>query len=124
MKSAQLFHNPAAGEGEHSKKSLLEVIEGAGFNCSYSSTKEEGWEKMKEEKIDFVIVAGGDGTVRKIAEELLDKKVLDKKFPIALIPSGTANNIGRTLHLPKDVKGIVDRWPNENLQKLFHSIYE
>ena len=115
MKSAQLFHNPAAGEGDHSKKGLLEIIEKAGFNCSYSSTKEDGWEKMKEDKIDFVIVAGGDGTVRKVAEELLAKKVLDKKFPIALIPSGTANNIGHTLQLPKDVDAIVARWQNEKL---------
>src|SRR6478736_2313320 len=115
MKSAQLFHNPTAGEGDHSKKGLTEIIEAAGFNCSYSSTKEDGWEKMKEDKIDFVIVAGGDGTVRKVAEELLAKKVLDKKFPIALIPSGTANNIGHTLQLPKDVDAIVARWQNERL---------
>jgi diacylglycerol kinase (ATP) len=116
MKSAQLFHNPTAGEGDHSKKGLTEIIEAAGFNCSYSSTKETGWEKIKEEKIDFVIVAGGDGTVRKVAEELLDKSVLDKKFPIALIPSGTANNIGHTLELPKDVDAIVARWANETLR--------
>jgi diacylglycerol kinase (ATP) len=116
MKSAQLIHNPSAGEGEHSKKTLLQLIENAGFNCSYSSTKDPGWEKMKEDQIDFVIVAGGDGTVRKVADELLDKKILDKQFPIALIPSGTANNIGRTLQLPKDVKGIIDRWKNGNFR--------
>ena len=117
MKSAQLFHNPAAGEGDHSKKGLLEIIEGAGFNCSYSSTKGTRWEKIEEDKIDFVIVAGGDGTVRKVAEQLLDKKVLDKKFPIALIPSGTANNIGHTLQLSKNVNAIVARWQNETLRQ-------
>lgn len=117
MKSAQLFHNPTAGEGEHSKKSLLQVIEAAGYNCSYSSTKETGWEKINEAETDFLIVAGGDGTVRKVADTLLSKKVLDKKFPIAIIPSGTANNISKTLELPKDVKSNVDRWPKETLLK-------
>jgi diacylglycerol kinase (ATP) len=117
MKYGHLIHNPTAGEGEHSKKSLLEVIHEAGYSCSYSSTKEPGWEKIKEDQTDFIVVAGGDGTVRKVAEELLSRNVLDKQFPIALIPSGTANNIGNALHQPASIKEVVHRWSNETLQK-------
>jgi len=38
-----------------------------------------------EEDIDFVVVAGGDGTVRQITKELLNRKVLNKTFPVALL---------------------------------------
>jgi diacylglycerol kinase (ATP) len=117
MKSAKLLHNPKAGEGGLSKKQLIAMIEQAGFDCSYSSTKDEGWEKLKEGKIDFVILGGGDGTVRKVAEELLDKKVLDKKFPIGLLPLGTANNIAKTLGIEGPAESIIRSWTNENIRK-------
>jgi diacylglycerol kinase (ATP) len=117
MKSAKLLHNPSAGEGGLSKKQLVAMIEEAGFRCSYSSTKEEGWEKLKEEKIDFLILGGGDGTVRKVAELLLDKKVLDKKFPIGLIPLGTANNIAKTLGIGGPTEFIIQQWTNKKIRK-------
>src|SRR5690349_12611797 len=77
MKNIQLLHNPAAGEGQYSKKDLLRIICSEGHECSYSSTKKEGWECLTNEQPDFIAVAGGDGTVRKLARELLNRKVLD-----------------------------------------------
>jgi diacylglycerol kinase (ATP) len=117
MKSAKLLHNPTAGEGELSKKELVAMIEEAGFYCSYSSTKDEGWDKLKEGKIDFVILGGGDGTVRKVAEELLNRKVLEKKFPIGLLPLGTANNIAKTLGIAGSTQSIIEQWRNQNIRK-------
>lgn len=43
---------------------------------------------------DLVVVAGGDGTVRSVAVKLFGRKV-----PLAILPLGTANNIGRALGL-------------------------
>ncbi len=98
MKVAKLLHNPGAGDEEHGKDELVEQIEAAGFECRYSSTKQ--WLPLRiEDDIDFVVVGGGDGTVRQITKMLLDRKVLEKSFPIALLPLGTANNISKTLHL-------------------------
>ncbi len=113
MKYAKLVHNPTAGEGEHTAEELLALIEKAGYTCSYSSTKEEGWDKLKED-MDLVIVAGGDGTVRKIAGRLLNRKRIDKPFPIALLPYGTANNIATTLDLIKDPDEIISKWDLKN----------
>ncbi len=109
MKYAKLVHNPTAGEGEHTADDLLALIEKAGYTCSYSSTKDEGWDKLKED-MDLVIVAGGDGTVRKIADRLLHRKRIDKSFPIALLPFGTANNIATTLELLKTSDEIISKW--------------
>jgi diacylglycerol kinase (ATP) len=114
MKCAKVLHNPTAGEGEHTKKKLISLLETAGYTCSYSSTKEDDWYKIKNDT-DFIVAAGGDGTIRRLAEELLDKRILDKKYPIGLLPFGTANNIAKTLGLPEKVEDILERWKEENI---------
>lgn len=111
-KKATVLHNPGAGEGETSKNELITKIESAGFDCSYSSTKEFHWANIETAKTDFLILAGGDGTVRKVAEELLARKVIEKKLPIALLPMGTANNIAKTLGVKGSAEEIISGWSN------------
>lgn len=109
MPLVQLFHNPGAGDEEHSKENLMHTIEAQGFECRYSSTKKKGWEKLEAEA-DFIVLAGGDGTVRKVASELLNRKLLEKKYPIALLPLGTANNVARTLGLNGNATRLSKSW--------------
>ena len=116
MEIATLFHNPGAGGEDHSKKELVALIEKSGYKCRYSSTAEKGW---KDDEIDpdsdFIIVAGGDGTIRKVTELLLKRSVLDKRYPIGLIPLGTANNIAKTLDLKGEPEDIVAGWNPESI---------
>ncbi|MCD6064555.1 MAG: diacylglycerol kinase, partial [Flavipsychrobacter sp.] len=116
MKVAKLLHNPKAGDGEHSKEDLVAMIEEQGYKCLYASTKEKGWNEI-EPDVDFLVVAGGDGTVRKVATELLGRKVIDRNYPIAVLPMGTANNIGRTFGFGTD-EAAVASWSAENIQKI------
>lgn len=122
MKTAKVLHNPGAGDGENSDKDLMAAIEGEGYKCSYLSTKKKGWEKKDWERIeskdvDFIVVAGGDGTVRKLAHELLERKLIDKKLPIALLPFGTANNIAKTLGIAGGADEIIKSWKQHELKK-------
>ncbi len=107
-KNIFLLHNPGAGHGQHTKEELISAIEKAGHYCDYQSIKEEGWEDIPS-GTDWVAVAGGDGTVKKIIhrlQELPDKK----QFPVGLIPLGTANNIADTLGISKIVPDLVKNW--------------
>lgn len=112
MKSANILHNPKAGEGEFTAKKLVKLIEASGINCSYSSTKKKGWEKIEADDMDMIILAGGDGTVRKVAGALLEKKL-----PIGLIPLGTANNIAKTLGITGTVEQIIEGWNHKTIKK-------
>lgn len=104
MKKVQVIHNPTAGDEEHNKKTLLARLKPHAEKISYVSTDNEGWEEFKLDNVDLIVLCGGDGTVRKLAEVLIKKKKKERKTPIYLIPSGTANNIATTLALlrPRD----------------------
>ncbi len=110
MPTVQLLHNPGAGDEEHSQKKLVKAIEARGYVCRYSSTKEKGWNKI-EDDVDFIALAGGDGTVRKVTGKLLDRTLLAKQFPVGLLPLGTANNVATTLGLQKlNTNELIDSW--------------
>lgn len=117
MKQAILLHNPGAGDENHVQEDLTKAIIKNGFGCTYFSIKEEEW-KNHLEYADFAIVAGGDGTVKTVAKELLKKNALEKKIPIALLPMGTANNLAKNFNIEKsiDVNLSIKRWLNPKLQ--------
>lgn len=115
MRIAKLVHNPTAGEGEHTKKELTDLLAVKGFDARYASTKKEGWEAMEPET-ELVIVAGGDGTIKKVVLEFMQKKLHEKR-PIALLPSGTANNIAKTLNISGDKEDVIESWHRNLLRK-------
>lgn len=117
MKLAQLLHNPAAGEEAHGKRELIKLIEQTlDVECRYFSTKEKDWKDI-EPGIDLLVIAGGDGTVRKVARELLNRKRIDRQVPIAILPLGTANNIAKTLNITGEVKDIIKCWRKKNIKR-------
>ena len=116
MKLVKLLHNPGAGDEEHDEKELVALIEANGFECSYASVKKKVWANFRPEP-DFLVVAGGDGTVRKITKELLEQNLVNKKWPIALLPLGTANNIAKTLGIEGKKEDIIQSWHKGKLKR-------
>lgn len=92
-----LMHNPTAGDERHSRESLVAVLAGAGHDVLYQSIKDERWEETLGEDADLVVVAGGDGTVRKVFKALSGAET-----PVTLFPVGSANNIARSLGFEHD----------------------
>lgn len=117
MIPAVLFHNPKAGEKGLRRDKLLSLVEKEGFSCQYVSIKEKGWENFDED-VDILLVAGGDGTVRRVAEGLLHRKLIDRQFPIGIIPMGTANNLSKTLGIPQCVEEAIAALSSNVLRKV------
>lgn len=114
-KLIRLVHNPTAGEGEYSKKNIIDLLEFHGYRCAYNSSKKKMLKAIAPET-EFIVIAGGDGTIRKTIMCLLNKK-LKYKRPIALLPFGTANNIATSLNIPADNTKNILSWADYSLKK-------
>src|SRR5947208_13198576 len=89
-----LVHNPKAGSGRHQGEDLMKAFKRAGHKAIYQSSKKRGITKALKKNINLVLVAGGDGTVSKIAYRLVSTK---SEVPLSVLPLGTANNFARSL---------------------------
>jgi diacylglycerol kinase family enzyme len=104
-----LIHNPTAGDEKQPSAGQLEaLIKEAGYKLRYQSAKEQGWQKALKRPADIIAVAGGDGTVTKVA-----RRLIGTGLPIAVLPMGTANNISRTLGIfDVPVTTLIPAWDN------------
>ncbi len=101
----QIIHNPGSGKDSHSKSEVENFVKKGNFSkIKYVSTEEDGWESFERNKSDLIFLAGGDGTVHKLASVLLKGKYQDPKTPVHILPLGTANNIAKTLDVVSPFK--------------------
>ncbi|MFL6275312.1 MAG: diacylglycerol/lipid kinase family protein [Blastocatellia bacterium] len=99
-----LIYNPTAGDESFSASELTALLERAGHDVLYRSSK-KNYKSALKEPTDLVVVAGGDGTVRKAAMELLGHNI-----PLTVLPCGTANNIARSLGIEGSPQQLIDAW--------------
>lgn len=59
-----------------------------------------------DETYKYILVAGGDGTVDTVVNAMINKGI---DLPIAILPVGTANDFGKFLNIPGDVKEAVEK---------------
>ncbi|BAV06049.1 Diacylglycerol kinase family enzyme [Filimonas lacunae] len=115
MKTVEILHNPNAGEEEHTQKQLVKSIKAAGFKCRYLSTKTDDWKDAGKDAA-FYIIAGGDGTIRKVAKSINCNET--PNLPIAILPLGTANNIAQTMGLMQSTEAIINSWHTYHIKQV------
>jgi|GEM_PF-5080312 len=97
-KNVLLLYNPGAGYGKHDENELIKLIEAEGHQCECRSVKEKGWGDIPAET-EWIAVAGGDSTVRKVMERIQEQPVDDPVWPLGILPLGTTNNIAGSFGL-------------------------
>ena len=111
---ALLVHNPSAGSGHPDRDELLGLLEHAGFSARYFSSKDDDFKgALTQGDAEIVIVAGGDGTVSKVARTMPDRTI-----PLAILPLGTANNVARSLKIAGDIETLAGRLRGASLAPL------
>jgi YegS/Rv2252/BmrU family lipid kinase len=112
MKKVLLFYNPNAGNGII-KNRLDEIINSFGdagffflfFRLGGSIDINRIMTNPEIAEYDQLIAAGGDGTVNLVVNSMLRN---DIHLPLAIFPTGTANDFAGFLKVPLTVEGMIE----------------
>lgn len=105
--------NPNAGRqrGGHKPDELVAFFEENGCHVDARATTRAGDAAELAERLasgyDLVVCCGGDGTLHEVVNGMLRASV---QVPLGYLPTGTTNDMARTLRLPGDVRkaaGVV-----------------
>ena len=118
---AKLIANPGAGKPEETPKQLelaARYLQGHGIevNVALARPKEEATPLAKQavkEGYDMVIAMGGDGTL-----EAVLRGMVGRKTPMGIIPTGTQNNIAKSLGIPTDMEEACALIASRHVRKL------
>ena len=104
-KRVTLIYNENAGSTGQSRAEIAELISHVGFKVECFSNKKSDVEKALAAPADIIAVAGGDGTVAKVAA-----RMRPNGCPLAVLPLGTANNIAKSLGVGQPAVELVASW--------------
>ena len=101
LRQAALIYNPIKVDGTALRGMVRRISAGAGwarpryFETTIEDLGDGVTRAALESGVDAVLVAGGDGTVRAVAEAMSGSGV-----PLTIVPSGTGNLLARNMLLP------------------------
>lgn len=109
MRNILIFHNPHAGR--KMKKNPLPLLTdeiGKRGDCFEVISEDPNTlstlPELNGQPADLIIVFGGDGTVRAVAQLVLES---GSKAPVAVIPFGSGNLLAFALRIPSNIKRAV-----------------
>lgn len=103
---ALLVANPAAQSGRNEDRIVVarDLLDRAGIAHEFLATQPEGRTSaavraaLESKRYSRVLAMGGDGTISDVSRGLFASG-LAKKVPLGILPTGTANDIGRSFGL-------------------------
>jgi diacylglycerol kinase family enzyme len=107
-----LYWNESAGEGV-SRHDLTALIKRAGHAVERIVDRVEDIPRMGDAAIDCVVAAGGDGTVARAGRALAFGDL-----PLAILPTGTANNIAASLGITGTPEAVIASWNDQQIQRI------
>lgn len=99
MPRALLLVNSNSRSGATGAEPALELLRADGVELVEPEAGEDYSDaiRARRDKVDLVVVGGGDGSLNAAAQGLIDAKL-----PLGVLPLGTGNDLARTLGLPLD----------------------
>ena len=107
VRRALLIANRHSRTGSGDLSAALELLARRGLAIleRHCDSPDEIGEVIRRERdrVDLVILAGGDGTMNAAAEALIECRL-----PLGILPTGTANDLARTLLIPTDLVAAAE----------------
>ena len=107
-----LFYNPYSGNGlfKNNLDNIIERFQASDFQVVPVRAAKKGilnkvMSEMNQENYRQIIVAGGDGTINICVNAMIKHKI---DLPLAIFPTGTANDFASYFNIPKDINSMVD----------------
>ncbi|MEJ5994069.1 YegS/Rv2252/BmrU family lipid kinase [Pedobacter sp. Du54] len=111
--------NPGSGKGEinytteitaffKKREEHIEIYE-LPSNCSLEKLKAA----IKKSNADRIIAVGGDGTLKMVAE-----CVVNTEMPLGIIPAGSANGMAKELGIPLELQDAIELTTAGKLEKI------
>jgi YegS/Rv2252/BmrU family lipid kinase len=104
------FINPVSGTRSklHLERKIVGKCDKQGFDYEIMFTSKEGdygflYEKITDENVTDIAIAGGDGSIRPIIAASLNLPVR-----IGIIPAGSGNGLARTAGIPSNIDKAID----------------
>lgn len=97
-----LLHNPTAGDDSPSARELVELLRAARHEVSCVATDDDQLAHRLLDKVDLLLIAGGDGTVARVLA-----KIEGGSAPLGILPLGTANNLARAFGIEGEVRELI-----------------
>ncbi len=119
------IYNPKSGKGkaEKNKKKIVEKLSTVFDNLEVVQTKFSGHAKELASnacgKYEYLVVAGGDGTLNEVINGVAEK---ENQPIIGYIPLGTVNDFAHSVGIPRNINKAVDTICNGKM--LSHEIFK
>jgi YegS/Rv2252/BmrU family lipid kinase len=109
-KKAMVIVNPCAGRKRLSPQLLdiADLFSRGGIETTVYTTSARGdatsFVQRYSHKFDIIVCRGGDGTLHEVVNGIL---TLDRRIPIGYIPSGTTNDLAKSLGIPNNARKAI-----------------
>lgn len=118
MKKLLFIYNPRSGKGliRTHLVDIIDIFTKADFQVTVHPTQKSGdaryFAREYGDEYDLLVASGGDGTLDEVVNGMMEA---NSEVPIGYIPSGSTNDFGSSLHIPKDMLEAAYRIVNGKL---------
>lgn len=120
MKRIKLVYNSGAGQSKFTyfldtiiEKFMENGIEVSVFRAGKNTNLYEFLKDVDKEDIYAIVVAGGDGTINRVINVMMENNI---KTPLGIIPAGTSNDFARHIKMPQNFSECIDKILAGNIQ--------